>query len=221
MLDEAVTIGGIASELQRIGLVAAARAETAWLAGDDDAVADATETALELARRRRAPWIVGELAYWRYRAGLRDGLAEHEFAEPYSLAIAGEWNSAAQAWERIGCPYEHALALTEQDESARRIGVQRLDELGARRASAAVIRRSRGGRRPPRTQTQANPAGLTDRELEVLILVAGGLRDAEIAQHLFISCRTVNHHVSAVLAKLRVLNRGQASVEALRLGLLE
>jgi DNA-binding CsgD family transcriptional regulator len=74
--------------------------------------------------------------------------------------------------------------------------------------------------RGPRRATLENPAGLTKRELEVLVLVASGLRDSEIAGRLVLSERTVGHHVRAVLRKLGVRNRSQASAEAVRLGLV-
>ena len=71
----------------------------------------------------------------------------------------------------------------------------------------------------PRPNTRANPAGLTARELEVLALIAQGLRNAEIAERLVVSTKTVDHHVSAILRKLGVRTRGAAAVEAARLGL--
>jgi DNA-binding NarL/FixJ family response regulator len=61
---------------------------------------------------------------------------------------------------------------------------------------------------------------LTTRELEVLALVAEGLRNAEIAERLFLSERTVGHHVSAILRKLDVPSRGQAAANAVRLGIV-
>jgi DNA-binding NarL/FixJ family response regulator len=73
--------------------------------------------------------------------------------------------------------------------------------------------------RGPRPATRAAPAGLTAREQEVLALLVDGLADREIAQRLFISERTVQHHVSAVLAKIGVSSRTAAAREAARLGL--
>jgi len=57
------------------------------------------------------------------------------------------------------------------------------------------------------------------REVQVLELVAQGLRNGEIAERLFVSEKTVNHHVSAILRKLQVRTRVQAAAEAERLGL--
>jgi DNA-binding NarL/FixJ family response regulator len=79
----------------------------------------------------------------------------------------------------------------------------------------------RGVPRGPRTSTRENPAGLTTRELEVLALVAEGLRNAQIAERLIVAPRTVDHHVSAILRKLDAPNRGQAAAAAIHLGLLQ
>jgi DNA-binding NarL/FixJ family response regulator len=63
----------------------------------------------------------------------------------------------------------------------------------------------------PRPRTRANPAGLTDRQLEVLELLAEGLTNAEIAERLVVSVRTVDHHVAAILVKLDVASRREAA----------
>jgi DNA-binding NarL/FixJ family response regulator len=73
--------------------------------------------------------------------------------------------------------------------------------------------------RGPRPATRAAPAGLTAREREVLALLSEGLPDREISRRLFISERTVHHHVSAVLAKIGVSSRTAAAREAARLGI--
>ena len=73
--------------------------------------------------------------------------------------------------------------------------------------------------RGARSTTRANPAGLTTRELDVLRLIAQGLRNADIADQLVVSAKTVDHHVSSVLSKLGVASRVDAAREAVRLGL--
>jgi len=102
---------------------------------------------------------------------------------------------------------------------------QQLLALGAKPAAAIVARRLRelGERnlpRGPRGATRDNPAGLTNREFEVLQLLAQGLRNAEIAQRLVVTPKTVGHHVSSILRKLGVTNRGQAGAAATRLGVI-
>jgi DNA-binding NarL/FixJ family response regulator len=74
--------------------------------------------------------------------------------------------------------------------------------------------------RGPRPSTRANVAGLTSRQLEVLQLMVEGYSNAEIAHRLFTSPRTVEHHVSAVLARLDVRSRAQAISAAYTLGLV-
>ena len=175
-------------------------------------------------KQRGAGWLIGELAYWRWRAGVEEEIPPGA-AEPYALQIAGEWRRAADLWAELGCPYEHALALADadDDETLRR-SLEELQRLGARPAAAIVARRLRergahGLPRGPRPGTQQNPANLTARELEILALVAQGLRNTDIAEQLFLSERTVAHHVSAILRKLEVRTRGEASAAAVRLGI--
>ena len=146
-------------------------------------------------------------------------------AEPYALELAGDHAAAAEAWMRLGCPYEAALALAEGDgEEPLRQALEELQQLEARPAAAIVARRlrergARGLPRGPRPTTQRNPANLTRREVEVLRLVAQGLQNAQIAERLVLSKSTVDHHVSAILRKLEARTRGEASAKAVQLGL--
>jgi DNA-binding CsgD family transcriptional regulator/tetratricopeptide (TPR) repeat protein len=225
-LDEALALAEPTGELQRLGPVAAARAEAAWLEGKAEAIAQETEAALELAVRGHVSWSMGELAYWRRRSGIDEEIPPGA-AEPYALQMSGNWSRAGELWAELGCPYEAALALGEADnDDALRRGLVELQRLGARPAAAIVTRRlrERGVRRLPRGPNAAarqNPASLTARELEVLALLADGLRNAEIAARLVVSPRTVEHQVSAVLRKLGAHTRVEAAAIALRDGLTE
>jgi DNA-binding CsgD family transcriptional regulator len=225
LLDAALAQSEPTGELQQIAPAAAARAEAAWLEGRHGESAEAAEAALELALRCSASWEIGELACVRRQAGI-----EHEIvpgaAKPYALELAGEWARAAQLWGQIGCPYEAALARAGADENDElRQALEQLQRLGAQPAAKAVARRlrergARGLPRGPRRATRQNRANLTARELDVLSLVAEGLRNAQIAERLFLSEKTVGHHVSAILRKLEARTRGEASAEAVRLGLV-
>jgi DNA-binding CsgD family transcriptional regulator len=222
-LDEAWALAKAANELQRIRPIAVARAEVAWLAGDLDGVDRATSEAYDLALGVGQDWDIGELAVWRHRAGVLD-LVPEACAAPFALEIAGQAREAAEAWRELGAPYAQALALISAgDEDSLRQAIGLLDGLGAvatariardrlRRTGAAVIPRG------PRPSTQQNPARLTRRQLEVLRLVAGGLTNAQIADRLFLSAKTVEHHVAAVMDKLGVRSRGDAASAARALG---
>jgi DNA-binding CsgD family transcriptional regulator/tetratricopeptide (TPR) repeat protein len=224
LLEEAWTLAEPTRELQRVGPAAAGRAEAAWLEGRADAVVEATEDTFALALQRDAVWIVGELACWRRRAGVREELPV-EVPDPWAAELRGDHARAARCWADLHARYDAAIALAESDsEDLLRRALGELNSLGARPAAAIVARRlrnrgARGVSRGPRPSTSENPVGLTKRELEVLALLSGGLRNAEIADRLILSRRTIDHHVSAILRKLAVQTRAQASAEALRLGL--
>ena len=143
------------------------------------------------------------------------------------LQIAGDWARAAELWTDLGCPYEAALALADADEEEPlRRALDELQRLGARPAAAIVARRlrERGATRTtarPAPSDRAEPRG-TDRARD------GGARarcarasaTRRSRERLVVSVKTVDHHVSAILRKLGVGTRGQASAEAVRLGLV-
>lgn len=225
MLATARRLAEPSGTLQRLAPCASLVAEAALQRGDSAAAVAAVQAVLPLARAKGHPWFVGELSYWLWRAG--EPVAGLEgCAEPYALQIAGRWQVAADAWQRLGCPYERARALADGDAAAQREAVAAFDALGARPAAEAVRRRlreagERGVARGARPTTRRHPAGLTAAESQVLALMAQGLRNADIAARLHRSVRTVDHHVAAVLAKLAVDSRGAAVQRAQREGWLQ
>ncbi len=169
-----------------------------------------------------APWR-GELL--RYLA--RAGIAVEPFAgcpPAWAAGLSGEWRTAASLWRRAGDPYEAALELAFSGEpDAIAEALETLDRLGAAPAAelARACLRDLGARVPrgPNTATRANPAGLTERQLAVLALLREGRTNAEIAEELVVSIRTVDHHVAAVLSKLDVRSRREVDARAGALGL--
>jgi DNA-binding CsgD family transcriptional regulator/tetratricopeptide (TPR) repeat protein len=226
-LDDASALASATGELQRLLPVALARAEARWLAGQPHLIGFETSATLDLAVAQQHAWGVGELLMWRRRAGLGEPPEPVVAAEPFARMLAGESERAASLWTELGCPYEAALALVESgDEASIRRGLEELQRLGARRTVALTVRtlRLRGMRElrhGPRAATRRNPSGLTSRELDVLRLVATGMRNSQIAQQLVVSPKTVDHHVSAILSKLGVKTRTEAAARATRLGIIE
>jgi DNA-binding CsgD family transcriptional regulator len=224
-LDEAWDLAQRSGELERLVPVAAARAELAWLSGRSDhgALADATEVLAQAARTGRG-WYIADLSLWVWRGG--GALPIAACARPVALQLDGDWRAAAAAWEQLGCRYHAALACHESDDAAALMrSLETLIELGARPAAARVRRRLaelgvRGVRRGPRAARREHPFDLTAREQEVLAALALGLSNEEIGAQLFVSPKTVDHHVSAILGKLGVRSRGAAVAEAYRTGLV-
>ena len=146
-------------------------------------------------------------------------------SEPYQRQIEGYAEKAAQLWTDLGCRYNAAMALYDTtEERLLREALTMFTDLGALAATPITRQKMRRlGIRSipvgPRTATRADPLGLTRREHEVLEMVCAGHTNAEIAGRLFISARTVDHHVSAVLAKLGAPTRSAAASYAERLGL--
>ena len=143
------------------------------------------------------------------------------FPPPFSFELAGRYAEAAEAWLELGCPFEQAVALTwTNDPESMRRAVEIFTGLGAAPAAANVRRllQAQGVHVPtprgPRAATAAHPAGLTAREAEVLTALSEGLTNAEIARLLYLSPRTVDHHVSSILAKMGVSSRAEAARQA-------
>ena len=223
-LDEAYELALLTKEVPRLGPIASARAEMAWLAGDLEQVVAEAQSILQIAKDDNDPWLHGEFAFWLWRAGVAQSI-EQGIAEPYALQIAGNWRAAADRWKEIGCPYEEATALAGGDEAAQLEALATFEKLGATPAAERLRHKLRttgvrGIPRGPRPSTKENPAGLTARQMEVLSLMNDGCTNTEIAERLFISSKTVDHHVSAILAKLDADNRVEAVSVALQSNLI-
>jgi DNA-binding CsgD family transcriptional regulator len=221
-LDEAMHLAVGLDEPEWLSFVGLARVEAYWLEGR----LDAARAELDRVRDDSAgvnfisrPWI----ALWTWRL---TGIAEPIDLEPFASQIGGDAAHAAELWDRLGYRYEASLALLDtKDEPLLRDSLARLSDLGAEAAARLVRRRMRdlGIRSIPvgaRTTTRAHPQGLTRREQEILQLLSDGHSNEEISASLFISIRTVEHHVSAILGKLGATTRKGAAAEALKLGLI-
>ena len=231
-LDEAVEAADGTGEPPWIVLVRLARAEAYWLERKASSAQREAELADDVSARCD-PWLRGEVAVWRQRTATvprrQSDVApspEGELAEPYRLQIEGHCEKAAQIWIDAGCPFDAVMALLDstRDEALRQ-ALNVFHDLGAAAAARIAHHRMRllGIRSIPngaRNATRAHPLGLTRREREVLDLICGGHTNAEIAARLVISAKTVDHHVSAVLAKLGAPTRIVAASEAVRLGLV-
>jgi DNA-binding CsgD family transcriptional regulator/tetratricopeptide (TPR) repeat protein len=224
LLDEARDAAVRTGERQRILHVSAARAESAWLAGDLARTGE--EAALGWAMAAGGMrWEVGQLALMLWRA---NRLTPLDATLPLAVErqVAGDWRAASTEWKRLGSPLQEALAMAESDDAdALRYAFDLLVNLGSKAGCALVRRRMRalglrGIRRGERASTRSNPARLTTRQLEILALLCEGLRDAEIATQCFLSTKTVGHHVSAILGKLGVRSRGEASAAARAMGIV-
>ncbi|MQB01796.1 MAG: hypothetical protein GEU78_16200, partial [Actinobacteria bacterium] len=221
---EAMAILSETDELQRRIPVASVLAEEAWLRGDGAGVKESVALVWDRALERASPIELGMLASWLVRIGEPVELPRPA-GHPYDLQLQGRWSEAAEAWRTIGAPYDMACALLETDDVASLTeAFETFDRLGAKPGAtlAAGKLRELGARVPrgPRTATRDNAAGLTARESEILTLVAGGLTNSEIARALFITDKTVEHHVSRVLTKLGATSRREAARAARDMGLV-
>ena len=221
-LDEAMESALRLGEPEWIRPVGIARTEARWLEGRLDAASYELDRVCSFSAGATAVdrcW----MALWMRRLGRT---AQAVDIEPFGSQLTGDGARAAALWDRLGYRYEAALALLDTKEDTHlRESLRRLVDLGADAAARRVRQTMRdlGIRSIPagaRTATKAHPRGLTAREQEILELLSQGQSNEEIAASLFISVRTVEHHVSAILGKLGATTRKDAAKEARKLRLM-
>jgi DNA-binding CsgD family transcriptional regulator len=177
------------------------------IAADADAAADAAANELEsIAARYRSPLIEG----WALVARGRLQLAR-EAADEACATL----RQAVQRWQELDVPYEIATTKTLLGQALRGMG----DEAGAlaafveaRALFERIGARLDAGRAEPADQPR--PGGLTDRELEVLRLIANGKSNNEIAAELHLSPKTVSRHLTNIFVKIAVTSRAAATAYA-------
>jgi DNA-binding CsgD family transcriptional regulator len=222
LLLEAKSKAFEAMELQRMLAALTALLEYEWITGRPVLEKAAIEYVIGLISQGGTLRESSEFDYWLWKVR-KAQIPWHEVHDRYR---ADHPTETAAGWEALGCPYEQALFLFEGDEDAKRDAIAIMNRLGA----AAVYEkmklemRSEGIRSIPRGSrktTRENPALLTERELGVLELLKEGLPNKEIGSRLFISPKTVDHHISAILFKLDVDSRNKAVREAIRRGIVK
>lgn len=211
-------------ELQHLDPAASVLAEHAWLSGDLDRWRERITRTAQRSGASGQPWPSGAFVFWLRQLGLVDQVPEH--TPTYFRAILdGDIDRAVAFWRSRGVPYEEGLALAFGDVPSQLQAIEIFEGLGATPAANRVRERLReAGVQVPRGRsrsTRAHAVGLTARQAEVLGLLAAGMSNAEIADELFISHRTVENHVAGILMKLDVPDRQAAARRAMALGLLD
>jgi len=211
-------------ELQRMAPMACAAAEAAWLQGRVDQIEGLVAAAWALPARANEAWFEADLAWWRRLGGVVEA-APVAAPEPYALMFGGRFAEASALWQQRGCvvwaAYCDGLA---PDVALAQLALVRLSDLGAEAGIATLLRTRREWGlelpRRPRAGNRVRIGQLTEREADVLALLAEGLSTSDMADRLVLSPRTVEHHVSAVLRKLGEPTRARAVATARRLGAL-
>ncbi|MCI0552612.1 MAG: AAA family ATPase [Anaerolineae bacterium] len=222
LFDEALALSIQADAIPRIGTARAARAEACWLASDHNRALAEACAAYDIAVSKKHPWVTGELAFWRWRAGEKITPPSWT-AKPFALQIAGNWQGAAKEWEERGCPYEQGMALMDGNEAAQIAALEIFERLGARPIMEKLKQqmRAQGIRIPrgPRPATRENPFGLTAREMEVATLITQGKSNREIAKVMTVGEKTIETYVTRILNKLNFESRVQIATWAIERGL--
>lgn len=222
-LADAWTAAVRSDEYQRMAPAAAALAEHDWIVGATDTPVTDLKSIIERGLSIGFDYSTGAIAMWLWKLG-HLSKPPAGVAKPYRMLMEGDATGAAGMWLALGCPYDRAIALSHGTDAEGVEAVDLLEALGAFAVAAKVRQslRDRGVRvgRGRASETREHVAGLTSRQAEVLSLLAEGLSNVEIADRLFLSPRTVENHVAAVISKLDVSRREEAVEKARELDLL-
>lgn len=224
LLLEAKKLAFVTTELQRIIPVTIAMLEYEWISGKRYMEQEVLHETMNMFLHLEKVSQTCRFFFWL------DKMKEHypELKEKCKNILNNENTprEEAESWEHLGCPYEQALSLFDGTEDDKRKALLFIQQLGADAIyeKLKMKMRSSGIKKIPRGlrgSTKANPAQLTNRELDVLQLLRKGIQNREIAEALFISPKTVDHHISSILFKLDVNSRSKAVTEAARLGIVK
>ena len=201
----------------RLGLI-----EAAWLNDDQPAAYDQLKAVAQMRLASFDSWESGELAVWWQRCNMPGTLpvAMATMAKPRAAEMRREFSEAADEWLSLGLPYEAALTLAQARGATMGTLLSRaiiiFESMEARPAAnhvrelarkAGLIKEMPKKRRGPYAATRKHPLGLTSREVQILKLIVEGLGNQDIAGRIVRSQRTVEHHVSSLLAKLNANSR--------------
>jgi len=225
LIKEGKPYAKLTGEAHRIIPLLTAHLELCWINNEPLPLMEMQEAEARYFPKKTFSWHYTEFAYWKYKCGFPIPPKEIELNGAYCEEMNGHCEIAASQWKELGCNYQQALALTEGNEEDQKQALYLLDELGATAThsflkSKMKLRGVKSIPRGLRESTRGNPSQLTNRQIDVLHLLKEGLQNAEIADKLFISAKTVDHHISAILSKLGTNTRTKAVSEARRLGIL-
>ncbi len=186
----------------------------ALASGDTDAASEAAEELEAIAATYGS-------ALLRATARSSTGRVQLATEDPQAMATLTE---ALRLWEELDVPYEVATTRTLVGAAQREAGDEAAATESFVRAAALFetlgaevdAKRALGDAPPP-----SLPAGLTEREAEVLALVASGMTNSEIADALYLSAKTVSRHLSNIFTKIDVSSRAAATAFAFQQGIVE
>jgi HD-GYP domain-containing protein (c-di-GMP phosphodiesterase class II) len=146
-----------------------------------------------------------------------DGSGYHRACRARELSPAARILAAADAYQAMTQERPHRPALAPEEAAAELVREARAGRLD--RDVVGAVLEAAGQRRASRADLR--PAGLSEREVEVVRLVAAGCSNPDIAERLVISRRTAEHHVQHVYAKLGVSSRAAVALFAVQHELVE